>query len=375
MKKHFTHFSTLLIILVLTTSCSGQVKTGASKDSLLEKSKTSVGYAKLIKTQNSDISDNVHCALQDKAGNLWFGTTGEGAYCYDGKTFTQFTINNGLISNTIYCMLEDKMGNIWFGTNKGLCRYNGKELIAMPINDNNVSITNDDNFYNDLSTKNTVWSLMQDKTGKIWIGTGNGVYCYDGLFFSHFLDNDGVINKNGLKLKMVDCILQDKQGIIWFASGMPPGMEGVCRYDGKEITSFKPNGDGWIRYIVEDTKGNLWFGGRNNGNFCYDGKTFKNFTEKVGVGNPILADKLGNIWFTGEEGKTNYESKDGIWCRRNPDFFDSNNEFFKNYSTKEGMGKYFVHCMFEDKVGNLWIGTRNTGLYRYDGKVFECFTD
>jgi hypothetical protein len=73
---------------------------------------------------------------------------------------------------------------------------------------------------------------------------------------------------------MIDCILEVINGDIWFASGMPPGGEGVCRYDGKSITSSKPNGDGWIRYIKEDKKGNLWFGRRNHGNFIYDGKTF-----------------------------------------------------------------------------------------------------
>jgi hypothetical protein len=40
--------------------------------------------------------------------------------------------------------------------------------------------------------------------------------------------------------------------IIWFASGMPPGEEGVCSYDGTNLVSFKPKKEGWFRKIREE---------------------------------------------------------------------------------------------------------------------------
>ena len=52
---------------------------------------------------------------------------GQGVYRYDGRLFTNFTSNDGLSSNTVNCMLEDKAGNIWFGSVvAGACRYDGK---------------------------------------------------------------------------------------------------------------------------------------------------------------------------------------------------------------------------------------------------------
>jgi ligand-binding sensor domain-containing protein len=370
MKKHLLQIQTLtlLTIFVFITACNAQTKTKVPKNKIEKQTTIKNKTVKLIKTQGSNLADNVHCGMQDKAGNIWFGTTGEGVYKFDGKTFTQFTVADGLNSNTVWSMLEDKEGYIWIGTSAGLCRYDGKIISSIPIIDadfGNLLFNNSSN--NSNIKKNEVWSMMQDKNGKIWFGTSEGIYCYNGKLFTHFLKNDSVVNNQNLQLKMVDYIIEDKNGTIWFASGMPPGMEGICRYDGKTITSVKPNGDSWIRYIVEDKKANIWFGGRSHGNFRYDGKNFSNFTEKIGIGNSILSDKAGSIWFTGEEQDNSYESKDGIWR------YDG--KIFTNFSTKDGMGRYFVHCMIEDRNGNIWIGTRNTGLYKYDGKSFTNFAE
>lgn len=359
------------------SSCNGQVKIQSQTENQSETKTIPIGQPKLVKTQGSIENDNIHCSLQDKAGNLWFGTTGSGVYRYNGKLFFNYTTKDGLSNNNVWSILEDKSGNIWFGTTDGICRYDGKNITPIPI-PFSVRPVVSNNYHTNQSTKNTVWSMLQDKSGKIWFGTGDGVYCYDGLKFSRFLDNNknsfnsfsdnaGVINKDSLHLKMVDSMLEDKNGNIWFASGMLPGSEGVIRYDGKEITSSKPNGDGWIRLIVEDKKGNLWFSGRAKGNFVYDGKNYKNFTEKVGIGNPILVDKSGNIWFNGEERLSSIENEGGIWC------YDG--KTFKNYNTNDGISKYAVFSMLQDRNGNIWFGTRNTGLYKFDGKTFTNYSE
>ena len=85
MRKYFLQRQviTFLTIIFLGTSCNGQVKTNLPKENINQQ-------PKMIRTQGV-MSGNVGCELQDKTGNLWFCTSGEGVYRYDGKSFTNFT--------------------------------------------------------------------------------------------------------------------------------------------------------------------------------------------------------------------------------------------------------------------------------------------
>jgi ligand-binding sensor domain-containing protein len=322
---------------------------------------------KLTRTQGSNQYAEIRCGLQDKAGNLWFGSTGEGAYCYDGKCFTQYTVQDGLNSNTVWSILEDKKGRIWFGTDSGLSRWDRKSIRSVSIT-SALSVPTIASPNQTLPAQPAVWSLREDKRGTIWIGTSEGMLCFRNEVFSHFLEKDNKVqNPSGLHLKMVDDILEDQQGNVWFASGMPPGMEGLCRFDGTTLTRFKPGGEKWIRSVIEDRNGIVWLGTRNKGVWRYDGKAFSRYSEQRGLGMPVLVDRSGNIWFSGEEHENGFESSTGIWR------YDG--KTFRNFSTKEGMGNFGVWCMVEDRDGNVWVGTRNTGLYRYDGRSFTCFSD
>ena len=369
----------LLLLSIFLSSCNGQ-----QNKSLDDQQSFTSPNTKLTKTQGSTEHQNVHCSLQDKEGNLWFGTTGEGVYRYDGKVFTQFTEKDGLSNNSVWSILEDKSGNIWFGTDDGLSMYD----TSTPTGEKTISkipfLLSSSSFgtVTPSSGKNAVWSMFQDKNGIIWFGTSQDLYCYDpstsfrtdGKSFSRFLDKDTISNNQNLQLKYIQCFLEDSKGTIWMGSG-PIAQEGLIQFDGNSITSSKPNGDGWIRSMVEDKMGQIWFGGRSNGNFIYDGKSFTNYTEKVGIGNPILADKSGKVWFSGEEKISTVENEGGIWCYDPSASLRTGGKTFVNFRAKDGIGKYSVWSMLEDQEGNIWIGTRNCGLYRYDGKTFKTFSD
>jgi len=66
---------------------------------------------------------------EDRRGNIWFATTGDGVICYDGIVPKKFSTGNLFPENTVRAIGEDKSGNIWFGLgSKGVVRY------TLPIN-------------------------------------------------------------------------------------------------------------------------------------------------------------------------------------------------------------------------------------------------
>jgi ligand-binding sensor domain-containing protein len=368
----YAHIYTFLLVFLGFAACNAPIKKSA--DATI---KTSADTPpKFKKTQGSNPYDNIHSTLQDQAGNLWFGTTGEGVYRYDGKKFTQFTTKDGLNSNIVWVILEDKTGNIWIGTNQGLCRYDGKKITSMAAGTTKNVFTNVEN----TATKNEVFSILQDKNGILWFGTSEGIYTYNGTIFTPFLANKNIINTDKLTLQSIQCMLQDKYGNIWFGSG-PMAFEGLAQYDGTTLSSFKitenswgstaTKNENWLRNIVQDKTGTLYFVTRHYGVYTYDGKTFTPFASppnaiKQGLNN-IFFDRAGNIWYAYDYGGKIDDEKGGLWR------YDG--KAFTKFTQESGLRNFAVWTILEDKMGNIWVGTRNTQLYRYDGKTFTCFSE
>ncbi len=81
----------------------------------------------------------------------------------------------------------------------------------------------------------------------------------------------------------------------------------------------------------------------------------------------ILKDKAGNIWMAYDYGKFVGDTLGGVWCYKQSS--EAGEKVFTKITAKE------VSFMLEDRAGNIWLGTRNTGLYRYDGKTLANFSE
>ena len=305
-------------------------------------------------------NNNVLSILEDKSGNLWFGTGGGGVSKYDSKSFTHFTDKEGLSNNNVRSLLEDKNGNLWFGTAGGVCKYD--------LSGDKSGVKSFTHFTEKEGlSNNNVRNLLEDKSGNLWFGTqGGGVSKYDGKSFTHFTEKEGLSNND------VRSILEDKSGNLWF--GTEGG--GVNKYAasgdaGKSFTQFTEKeglSDNDVRTILEDKSGNLWFGTNGGGVNKYNasdnaGKSFTHFTDKEGLSNnnvsSLLEDKSGNLWFgTINGGVSKYGSKS-----------------FTHFTVKEGLNNNDVRTILEDKIGNLWFGTNGGGVSKYDAKSFTHFTE
>ena len=339
-----------LAIWVWAAACNGPVKHDLPED-----------HPKLVKTIGSPKYGNVQCILQDKAGNLWFGTTENGLYKYDGKIFSRYLVGDGLSSNNVTSLLEDATGKIWIGTYAGLCVYDGKTFTEnrIPV-PQNLPPNNNPGYVD----SHWVYSIVQAKSGKLWFATIDGIYISDGQSFTPFTGMEaanGFLSGNDKAERM----FEDDDGNIWFGART---NKGAFRYDGNTVTRLqteelfqngpRPKPHQWAWPQCQDRQGNIWFSNWG-GAYRYDGQSFTAFSKKDGLpGNitRIIEDKKGNLWFGGD-GLCRYDGKS-----------------FTCFTPKDGLTSPGVWSILEDSSGNIWVGTRETGLFLYDGEKFMPFS-
>nr|WP_294903523.1 two-component regulator propeller domain-containing protein [uncultured Lacibacter sp.] len=277
------------------------------------------------------VSDYIRCMLEDKNGNIWFGTNNEGVCRYDGKQFVYFTTKEGISGNAVRKLVEDKEGNIWMATNNGLTMYNGKTFRVFTEKDGLPS--------------NDTWSMLYNSKGEIWAGTMKGVCKLNG---NRFTTIELPVRSKSKCLsrftsQLVWTMYEDKQGNTWFGTD----GDGVKKFDGKTISNYT-EADGLagnnVLSITEDKTGRLWFGTWGKGVSCYDQKTFKNYNNTNGLaGNDVwsmLIDDKGYLWM-GTLGK-------GI--------SRFNGSAFTTYTEKEGFTRNHVQSIMQTKNGEMWFG-------------------
>lgn len=103
---------------------------GTNGEGLLKISLKDMSYSRFSAQPGSqnNLSGNKIMALhRDRKGRLWIATMGGGLSLLsdDEKSFRRFSAKKGLSNNTIYGILEDNNGDIWISTNAGLNRING----------------------------------------------------------------------------------------------------------------------------------------------------------------------------------------------------------------------------------------------------------
>ena len=177
MKKNslYTHICPLLFIMAFITSCSGQEKSNLSKDNQLTNEPLFIPYAH----SDSQIAEYVRNILQDKNGNLWFGTNGHGVAHYDGDHVSYFSNAQGFDGQQITGITEDPEKNIWFATDQGVVKYDWSSN-----NEGGKRFTNytDQQYFGG----QRFWSIFADSKSNIWAGSVAGIFRFDGVNWAPF---------------------------------------------------------------------------------------------------------------------------------------------------------------------------------------------
>jgi ligand-binding sensor domain-containing protein/two-component sensor histidine kinase len=338
---------------------------------------------KMVTTIKPDVFNKknvIKQILRDRQQNLWFLTDKE-LYVYNYYEWINIS-QLFKIRTSINTIAQDKSGNIWFAKEKEglfiLTKRQDGSYEVLPYDKNNE--------VKDMRIQNLVF----DNRNILWICTqGYGVGRFDGSKLNFF------DNKSGFKSYGVKTVCEDRSGNIWFGTD----GNGIIKYNPSPFVYYD-NIDGMdhtsIFGIYADKENNLWAAPNGIGILKYDGTTVKLFDEKSGLTNKfvrcIVQDCTGVIWAGGAGGlysikgnavqKTNFfpanipvrsllvDKDNSLWIGTNGQFlYHYINGKLTHYDDTSGLTHGYIHTMYLDSKGVIWIGTGN-GLNSFkEGKI------
>ena len=336
-------------------------------------------------------NNEVAAILRDRNNNLWFSIMNKGFFLIpDGSDKiidmgSKMDLQNTLVNN----YLEDNEGNIWLSTfGKGVYCLNN--LYIKSYNEN------------DGMSSNSVYSIVKERSGKLLIGTFNGVNILENGRFKHIISDSkktltdyihSIKNYNNefyicvafgggevknisykeLKLHMFDQRSFCKTGDGLFLFGTAGNSIRVQReldYKKNQSYLFYIFGDSSnvnrVNEIFEDTEKNIWVG--TSLGLCkvsnLPGKLEKADWKKTFFPsipilnsriNSIIQDNDMNIWFAGEKGIARYNLK---------------SDSVTSYINIMGHDLSSSTSLVLDSKNRIWIGNMK-GLYLFDGSLIK----
>lgn len=180
-------------------------------------------------------------------------------------------------------------------------------------------------------------------------------------YYTRFINlntSDGLSNN-----KVLD-IVQDNYGFIWIATA-----NGLNRYDGYRFKTFyhNPNdtnsiSDNYITSLAIDTYNTLWIGTKNGLNY-FDQKNegFKRFPTNATVNKGISTTYVRKV-YAAKNAALWVETGDGVLNKINLISFKTDQFRHQKISSTY----YDYHSIIQDSAGNIWLGGRDMGPYKFD---------
>jgi ligand-binding sensor domain-containing protein/serine phosphatase RsbU (regulator of sigma subunit) len=275
--------------------------------------------------------------------------------------FKQITIENGLSQSRVSSIVQDSKGFIWVGTEDGLNCYDGYgfEIFTFDPNDSNA-ISNQ-----------VIQSLAADDSGNVWVGTSfgglNKYISENGRFINYRHDPE---NLNSIASDRVNSIFRDNKGNLWLGTA-PNGFDYFDIKTGT-FTHHRHNpedpnsliSDDNINFVFQDSRGTVWIGTTVGLDRYYPGtKTFRHYTYSKHNPNGISSNDVHSV----------YEGRQGVlWFGTHGaglNRFDPQNEAFSSYLLNENNPadpSNRISAIMEDRSGLLWVGTWGGGLYQIE---------
>ncbi|MDH5248199.1 MAG: hypothetical protein OEW40_04305 [Cyclobacteriaceae bacterium] len=398
----------------------------------------------------------VMAMAEDKNGYLWVGTQGGGLARFDGRTFKVYTTLDGLLTNQVIGLKFDRHDNLWIAHPRGVTKFDGlgfkrfqpptaqsapnsirqiyevnDTLLLLSGKGLMTKIYHDSLYYWDrrifkgklirrihvapggmtciyvsdsssiIKSKDMSFVVSPDvKTGRIYnifnyrndvlLQTARGLFrmdltnnklerlswelsghvlAYDQKKNEFWTQKGGSLYKekfiNGISnpsLVLADVyirqVLLDSEGNVWFASD----GRGLYKYFIQDFIQRSPENIRSVMAVTKDTKGATWVGTMGKGLWKIDGGSITSYAmggAKESYRNEILCvaeSPGGTLWVGTGKGLGKY---------------DRGSDSFQWFTRADGLPGDGIVCIAFDENG-LWVGTGN-GLSYYDGKSFGTY--
>jgi ligand-binding sensor domain-containing protein len=267
-------------------------------------------HIKYYNARNGIQSDLITATLQFQ-NMMIFGSYDEGLIYYQNKKFAQRNLPN----NTIWAAVFDAWNHLWVGSQNGLFKINGtvsdfardikissfykesKQIIWVGSSTGLHKIVNGNFIQNNDTTyeNGTVRSILKYNESLI-CGTDGGLFRYKNGIYKNILSFK----------KRVSSLKIDQQNKLWIGS-----EDGLYVFDGQQIKQFKLANQPAARFInFINYKENQLFVGTNNGIYLIH--TISRKVKHIGIDeglvnletniNSSYFDQKGNFWFGTAEG-------------------------------------------------------------------------
>ena len=309
--------------------------------------------------------DSVLGLTQDNQGLIWIATD-SGLARFDGNTITTYVHSSkkdSLPVNWIWRLAKGPQGDIWLATaGGGLVRWN---RASNTFTDFRHVFSNTNSV-----VSNNLTAIATSSKGLIAVGSesnGLSVFYPKTGRFTRF--NINATRQNALYDNTIGALLFDKRGNLWVGTGN--GLAELEK-DSDKFRKFlfeaKPGQGSAIKVVslAEDKTGDILAGTLDQGLFVLDsaGRVIKNYRHKKNrpqsLGSnavfSLLCDHRGRIWVGTDNGL---------------ELMGSNGKGFIKYTGRpyaaDGLSKNAkINAIFQSGDGIIWIGTTNSGLYRFN---------
>lgn len=253
----------------------------------------------LFNTSHGIVNDQIRGIQEDAQGNIFFDTP-TGVSKFDGKQFSTLQV---IKSYNDQCKILPS--ELWFkgnGNINGALRYDGQNLYELEFPSLNPKASKEEH---------AVYSIYKDKTGSIWFGTlGAGVCRFNGRSFQWIYEKELGILPDG-RAPAIRNIIEDQNGCYWFSNLLHKYNINTVDQTAsdsiyyKKIVGIEPVDIAakvelpYFTSAVSD-QNNLWMSSYNEGVWKYDGKTLSTFKIKEGLTNVLIVsiykDNAGVLW-------------------------------------------------------------------------------